>query len=202
MRKENIMQKLYKHIENRRTADIEDVPVKWESIKEEWDKVARDVEEGRVLRKEEREAWRMVRDILKDSEQKDVPLHCLWTTCDLVDAITHTLPHRQSPVWYPYANKFGYTDVYPYEVFMIVSNKTIEVREMKTTRDESVKLEWVSGGFLGHCVNQRKQKWFYESDREAPPVRIRRRKDGYWYDKYSGRFALSFEPYKFHDYNF
>ena len=37
-----------------------------------------------------------------------------------------------------YANHYMYTDVEPYEVVRVVSEKTIEIRAMKAERDESV----------------------------------------------------------------
>jgi hypothetical protein len=76
-----------------------------------------------------------------------------------------------------YANHIGYSDVDPYEIVRIVSDKTIEIREMKTEPDTSVELKWVAGGFAGHCVNQNEQKWIISSDETAPVIRIRNRDD-------------------------
>ena len=100
-----------------------------------------------------------------------------------------------------YANHIGYTDVTPYEVIRAVSDKTLEVREMKAVRDESIKLEWVAGGFAGHCVNQRDQEWTINSDPSRPIIRIRLGKRG-WQDKNGARFKLNDKPLKFYDYNF
>jgi hypothetical protein len=36
-----------------------------------------------------------------------------------------------------YANHYMYSDVEPYEVIRVVSEKTIEIRAMKAERDES-----------------------------------------------------------------
>lgn len=100
-----------------------------------------------------------------------------------------------------YANQYGYSDVYPFEVVRVVSDKTIEVREMDAERDESIKLEWAPGGFAGHCINQRDQKWFIKSNPENPVFRIRLGKQG-WKDKHGRRFGLSDNPVRFYDYNF
>lgn len=100
-----------------------------------------------------------------------------------------------------YANHLGYSDITPHEVVRIVSDKTIEIREMDAKRDESVKLEWIAGGFAGHCVNQRDQEWFITSDESAPVIRIRLGKHG-WKDKYGRRYEICDEPVKFYDYNF
>lgn len=101
-----------------------------------------------------------------------------------------------------YANQIGYSDVTPYEVVRIVSDKTIEIREMDAVRDESFKLNFIPGGFSAHCDNQSDQKWIISSNEENNVVRIRLSKNRGWQDKYGRRFALADEPRKFYDYNF
>ena len=101
-----------------------------------------------------------------------------------------------------YANLLGYSDVNPFEVVNVVSDKTIEVREMNTVRDDSIKLEFHVGGFSAHCSNQRDQKWTITSDETAPVIRIRLSKNKGWKDKYGRRFQLADQPVKFYDYNF
>ena len=100
-----------------------------------------------------------------------------------------------------YANHIGYSDINPYEIIRVVSDKTLEVREMNATRDESVKLEWMAGGFAGHCVNQRSQAWSITSDESRPIIRIRLTKHG-WQNAHGMRFTLHDKPIKFYDYNF
>lgn len=100
-----------------------------------------------------------------------------------------------------FANLHGYSDVEPFEVVRVISDKTIEIRAMRAERDESVKLEWAVGGFAGHCVNQRDQKWVITSDESAPVIRARRRVDGYFHSPY-GKHVLNDKPVKFYDYNF
>lgn len=101
-----------------------------------------------------------------------------------------------------YANHYGYSDVNPFEVVRVISDKTIEVREMDAERDDSVKLEWAVGGFAGHCTNQRDQKWIITSNESNPVIRIRLSAKKGWQDKYGRRFGLSEKPVKFYDYNF
>lgn len=101
-----------------------------------------------------------------------------------------------------YANQYGWSDVNPFEVVKVISDKTIEVREMDAERDESVKLDWAVGGFAGHCINQRDQKWFITSNDQNPVVRIRLSKNGVWKDKHGRKFDLSDKPVRFYDYNF
>lgn len=101
-----------------------------------------------------------------------------------------------------YANQYGYSDVYPFEVVRAVSDKCLEVREMDAERDESVKLEWAVGGFAGHCLNQHDQKWFIKSNPENPVLRIRLNKHGVWKSADGRKFDLSDKPSRFYDYNF
>jgi hypothetical protein len=100
-----------------------------------------------------------------------------------------------------YANHYGYSDVNPYEVVRVISDKTIEVREMDSERDTSVELKFDIGGFAAHCTNQHEQKWFIKSNTENPVVRIRLGKQG-WKDKHGRKFGLSEQPVRFYDYNF
>ena len=100
-----------------------------------------------------------------------------------------------------YANHFGYTDINPFEVVRIISEKTIEVRAMKTERDESVKMQFVPGGFSAVCLNDHQQKWFITSNETEPVIRIRLGKNG-WKDKHGRRFGLADKPVKYYDYNF
>ena len=57
-----------------------------------------------------------------------------------------------------FANHIGYSDVNPFEVVKVISDKTIEIRAMDAERDDSVKLDFIPGGFSAHCANQSEQK--------------------------------------------
>jgi hypothetical protein len=100
-----------------------------------------------------------------------------------------------------FANRIGYSDVYPFEVVRVVSEKTLEVRAMN-----AVELPWERtfhvGGFFGNVSNQENQVWSIQPDKDGEVLRIRLRADGKWYDKYGDRYLLSEEPRRFHDYNF
>ncbi len=100
-----------------------------------------------------------------------------------------------------YANQYGWSDVTPFEVVRVVSDKCMEVREMDAERDESVKLEWVVGGFAGVCTNQRDQKWFIKSNPDNAVLRIRLGKKG-WRSADGRRFDIDDQPIRFYDYNF
>lgn len=101
-----------------------------------------------------------------------------------------------------FANHHLWSDVHAYEVIRAISDKTVEVRRMKVTRDESVKLEFIPGGFAGHCPNQRQQKWIYESDESFPIERIRFSKAKNRWQMHGNHFIMSDKPYEFYDYNF
>lgn len=101
-----------------------------------------------------------------------------------------------------YANRFGYTDVRPYEVVRKISEKTYEIREMEAVLDKTWKPEVILGGFVGHAVNNREQRWEITSNESNPVIRIRLHKDGYFRDNGGNRYLIQEEPRKFYDYNF
>ncbi len=101
-----------------------------------------------------------------------------------------------------YANHIAYSDINPFEIVRKVSDKTMEVREMDAERDESVKMDFIPGGFSAVCTNMHSQKWHIKSQPDNPIVRIRMHKSGVWKDKHGRRFSPSEQPCKFYDYNF
>lgn len=106
-----------------------------------------------------------------------------------------------------YMNLRLHSDVVPFEVVRVISDKTVEIRQMKATIDPSWKPNFVRGGFTAHCENQHEQKWIYESDESAPVIRCRKVKptrSNYgleWKSPY-GHHYNEYSPRKFHDYNF
>ncbi len=100
-----------------------------------------------------------------------------------------------------FANLIGYSDITPYEVIKVISDKTIVIREMKADRDPSFKPEFDIGGFSAHCTNQSDQKWIISSVETLHTVRARLQKNGKWKSIY-GEHRLSNEPKCFYDYNF
>lgn len=100
-----------------------------------------------------------------------------------------------------FANRYGYSDVEPFEVIRVVSDKTLEVRLMTATLDPTWKPEMIPGGFAAHCVNQSEQRWIITPNESAPVIRIRKHKDGFFYN-HGSKFRLSDKPCRFYDYNF
>jgi hypothetical protein len=101
-----------------------------------------------------------------------------------------------------YANRLGYSDTTPYEIVKRVSARTLVIREMRADRDPSWAPEIVLGGFLGHCTNQREQRWFITSEPANGTIRIRLSAKRGWRDAGGARYQLSATPLRFYDYNF
>ena len=101
-----------------------------------------------------------------------------------------------------YANHIAYSDVNPFEVVKVISDKTIEIREMDAVEDRSVKMNFVPGGFSAICTNIREQKWNITSNPSNSVFRIRLSKKNGWKDAHGRRFQLGDAPRKFYDYNF
>ena len=106
-----------------------------------------------------------------------------------------------------FLNHHGYSDITPYEVVRVVSEKCVEIRRMTATLDPSWKPEIVPGGFAGHCTNQHKQKWNFESDLEAPVIKCRKVKPsranrGQEWKSVMGYHTPADAPRSFYDYNF
>lgn len=57
------------------------------------------------------------------------------------------------------------------------------------------------GGFAAHISNDRDQKWIITPSQSKQVLRLRLRKDGFWW-YHSMRFRISEKPVKFYDHNF
>ena len=103
-------------------------------------------------------------------------------------------------VEFKYANMIGWSDVHPFEIVRVVSDKTIEVRAMIAEKDPEFKPDFIPGGFAGHCVNQDDQTYTYKSCDEGQVLRVRLGKKGW--KSAMGKHVISEQPRKFYDYNF
>ena len=101
-----------------------------------------------------------------------------------------------------YANRCGHTDVDPFEVIRVVSEKTMVIREMKAEIINFADLKFIPGGFSAHSPNQREQKWDIQTDPNGLQRTIRKHKDGVWYSPGGMYYTINTEPHKFYDYNF
>lgn len=102
----------------------------------------------------------------------------------------------------PYAIKRVGTDRYPFQVIEIVSDITLELREMAATIVPDWKPKFVPGGFAGHCTNNYQQKWVITPSQEGKIVRIRKHRDGKWRDAGGAIYDLTEKPKHFYDFNF
>lgn len=101
-----------------------------------------------------------------------------------------------------YLNNYGWSDVTPFEVVRVISDKTVEIREMNAELDPSWRPDGTPGGFCGHVLNNDSQKWIITSNPDAPVFRARLCKGGRWSVGGNARFVPSDKPVCFYDYNF
>lgn len=129
-------------------------------------------------------------------------IESLPTTCaeslggrDYTDSYEYSVEPRE----YSFANFIGWSDVEPYEIVRVISDKTIEIRAMDA--DRTFKPEFEVGGFSAHCTNNERQEWDITSNPDHDVIRARRQKDGSWKSRL-GRHDLSDSPRKHYDFNF
>lgn len=99
-----------------------------------------------------------------------------------------------------YMNLHCYSDVIPYEVVRVVSEKCVEIRQMSAELAPGERPVMLPGGFCGHCVNQRQLKYVISPQPEAQVIRARLGKRG-WKSAF-GRHVPADAPKYFYDYNF
>jgi hypothetical protein len=97
-----------------------------------------------------------------------------------------------------FVNRYFYTDVDVVGKIVDTFGKTgIIVESYTAEKDLEWKPEIIPGGFAGHCVNNRSQRWIFKPIQGGEKIRLRVsnrfKKDG---------FRIQDEPYKFYDYNF
>ena len=90
-----------------------------------------------------------------------------------------------------YINKYYYSDVEPIGKIIGIKGSKYIVQEIKAEK-QTKKLEWVSGGFAGHCVNQQEQEWEFILTENIFEHRILK----------NSRERISNHPVKYYDYNF
>jgi hypothetical protein len=92
-----------------------------------------------------------------------------------------------------YINRHGYSDIDPIGKIVGIKSKTIVHVQPVVAGDNLTKLEWVSGGFAGHCVNQNEQKYEFTEEGDLFEMRL---SVGDRCNRISDR------PIKYYDYNF
>jgi hypothetical protein len=92
-----------------------------------------------------------------------------------------------------YINRHGYSDVDPIGKIVGIKSKTILYVQPIEAGDNKTKMEWVSGGFAGHCVNQWAQSYDFT---EVGDVFEMKMSNG------NRSYRISDRPIKYYDYNF
>ncbi len=95
-----------------------------------------------------------------------------------------------------YINTYLWSDVNPLGKIVGVKGKsTLILARVNYKRDESVKMDFVPGGFSAHCTNNHSQKWLYTVD-ETDTFTVRLSKT------FLKRNRIQDNPYHFYDFNF
>jgi hypothetical protein len=92
-----------------------------------------------------------------------------------------------------YINQHLYTDVIPVGKIVGIKSKTVVLLQPITATKNKTKMEFVVGGFAGHCVNQYAQDWDFEEYGEVKEFKIAAN------DRYN---RISDAPIHYYDYNF
>ena len=132
-------------------------------------------------------------DINEVSEVVEKMYHIKRRLKSFLDGFHHTTKIRK------YANHIMLSDIEPFEVVRIISDKCVEIRPMQTKQIVFPKEIYV-GGFSAHTADNYNQAYEYTSNETASTMRIRKGKKGWK----SGnlKFSMSDAPIKFYDYNF
>lgn len=102
----------------------------------------------------------------------------------------------------PFANMYGWSDVYPYEVIEVRTPRKLIIRSMNAELDPTWRPEVIPGGFVGHCVNNDEQRWVITPDEDGAVLPIRLNKRGEWKDTAGNKYGLADNPRRKYDYNF
>ena len=92
-----------------------------------------------------------------------------------------------------YINQHLYTDINPIGKIVGIKSKTIILLQPIIATKNKTKMEFITGGFAAHCVNQQSQDWVYEEYGEVREFKIAAN------DKCN---RISDTPIHYYDYNF
>lgn len=128
------------------------------------------------------------------------PLNCI------VDNIKNRISYLTTElINKKYANKYQGKNIYPFEVIKEININEYIIRELKCTETETSKYSrektCVIKGIYGAQFDNSKQNWNIESDNTNVEFKIRRHKDGNWYDRNGIKYQISDKPTKFYDFN-
>jgi hypothetical protein len=95
-----------------------------------------------------------------------------------------------------YCNQKIGTDSIAYEVVEVINDKKVVIRQLDAKKITD--MEFIVGGFAGHCTNNYEQEYEYSSNTQYPLETIKLHKAGWGY----GQFRMADKPRYFYDYNF
>jgi hypothetical protein len=95
-----------------------------------------------------------------------------------------------------YINRSLWSDVNPVGKIIAIKSKTKVIIQPVEAGENLVKMEYIPGGFAGHCVNQREQKYEFSEFGEPFEASLSNTsmRQQFWY--------ISEAPRKYYDYNF
>lgn len=95
-----------------------------------------------------------------------------------------------------YINQVLWSDVKPVGKIVGIKGKTKVLIQPVVASENLAKMEFIAGGFAGHCVNQYDQRYEFSEDGEVyeSPISNTRMKKKFW--------KITDYPSKFYDYNF
>ena len=95
-----------------------------------------------------------------------------------------------------YVNQSHYTDITPVGKIIGVKGKKTLIIKRVIEKKQTQEMNFVAGGFAGHCTNQYDQKWTFEELEDIFEVKMNSK----WGQR--GQMYISDEPRMFYDYNF
>jgi hypothetical protein len=102
--------------------------------------------------------------------------------------------HKNTDLIGKFVSRKGYTDLYIVGQVIGVYGKTgIVIQEMKAVRN-TVKMNYVAGGFSAICLNNSDQRWEFETLESTIKDRVSK--------AFFKIFVISDEPRHHYDYNF
>lgn len=93
-----------------------------------------------------------------------------------------------------YINYYGYSDIEPIGKIIALKGKSSVVVKLVEAGENKTKMEFIPGGFAGHCINQFAQSYDYTEKEETKVMRISK--------KFFKYYGIADAPHKYYDYNF
>ena len=95
-----------------------------------------------------------------------------------------------------YINRVLWSDVDPVGKIIAIKGKTKVIIQPVNAGENKVKMQYIIGGFAGHCVNQSAQEYDFFEDGDPFETSLSRTSllNRYW--------SIDEQPRKYYDYNF